>query len=84
MLHRVTLSVAVVHGARDRLLPCEHGSRLHRAAGGPVNLHIVAGMGHGVRDSGWPPVVDAARWVMEVRRGATAAVAATPAASASG
>lgn len=75
LLGRVTLPVAVVHGKADRLLSSEHGTRLHRSAGGPVRLDIVAGMGHGVRDSGWPSVVGAAEWVTAARPPTAAALA---------
>lgn len=79
MLRRVSVPVAVVHGAKDRLLSPDHGNRLHRSAGGLSRLDIVADMGHGVRDSGWPWVVESAQWVtgtLEV--GEPAAVPARP------
>lgn len=68
MLRRVNLRVAVVHGAKDRLLSSAHGSRLHRSAGGPAILDIVADMGHGVRNCGWPQVVRGAQWVLGAER----------------
>jgi pimeloyl-ACP methyl ester carboxylesterase len=43
---QVSAPLLIVHGDRDRLLPVEQARGLYRAAGGPKELWIEAGMGH--------------------------------------
>lgn len=68
MLPRIPLPVAVVHGVGDRMLAASHGVRLHRAAGGPVRLDLVEGMGHGLDDAGVAAAADAVDWVLGAAR----------------
>lgn len=64
MMRRVAVPVAVVHGARDRLLAPAHGRRLHQAAGGEAQLEVVVGMGHGLDEASRRAVVGAVEWVL--------------------
>jgi alpha-beta hydrolase superfamily lysophospholipase len=64
-LTRVRLPVAVVHGARDRLIAPRQSERLHASAAGPSRLEIVESMGHGLDDRGLESVVRSLRWIVE-------------------
>jgi len=68
LLRRVDMPLAVVHGAKDRLLAKEHGRRLQASAAGPCRLEIVEGMGHGIGVSSLPATVDAVGWVLNSLR----------------
>jgi len=64
VMARVHVPVAVIHGRDDRLLATAHGVSLERAAGGPVQLDLVVGMGHGLGDACEPAAVAAVEWVL--------------------
>jgi pimeloyl-ACP methyl ester carboxylesterase len=65
MMRRVSVPVAVIHGANDRLLSFAHGESLHHSAGGPSQLDLVVGMGHGLGDGSQTAAVAAVQWVLE-------------------
>ena len=45
-LPKVDAPVLIAHGTEDRVIPVEHGYRLHEVANGPKDLLIVEGVGH--------------------------------------
>lgn len=61
---RVSVPLAVVHGAQDRFIPLAEGRVLARAAGGPCRLVVVPGMGHAFEPLALDAIADALEWVM--------------------
>ena len=45
-LPKVAVPLLVIHGEADDLIPVEHGRRVAAAAGGPVELVLLPGVGH--------------------------------------
>ena len=65
----VLLSVALVHGRRDRLIRAGEARLLFDGAAEPRRLDVVARMGHGIDDAAREAVVGAIDWVMDVPSG---------------
>lgn len=61
---RVSVPLAVVHGAQDRFIPLAEGRVLAGAAGGPCRLVVVPGMGHAFEPLALDAIADALEWVM--------------------
>jgi pimeloyl-ACP methyl ester carboxylesterase len=61
---RVSVPLAVVHGAQDRFITPAEGRVLARAAGGPCRLVVVPGMGHAFEPLALDAIADALEWVM--------------------
>jgi pimeloyl-ACP methyl ester carboxylesterase len=61
---RVSVPLAVVHGAQDRFIPPAEGRVLAGAAGGPCRLVVVPGMGHAFEPLALDAIADALEWVM--------------------
>jgi pimeloyl-ACP methyl ester carboxylesterase len=57
-LAKLTLPTLVIHGARDPLVPVEHGKDTAEAVPG-AELLIIEGMGHHLPREAWPPIVAA-------------------------
>lgn len=64
--------LAVVHGADDRMVPATEAGRLAGAAGGPVRLDIVEGMGHAFHPMSIPAILGSVGWALGHRDAASA------------
>lgn len=65
LVSRLRLPLAIVHGLDDRMIPARAAVDLAAAAGGPVKLSLVPGMGHAFDPSGFDAVVESVGWVVD-------------------
>lgn len=63
--------LAVVHGRADRMVGVRAARELHAAAGGPVRLDLVAGMGHAYTAAARPAIGAAVQWALGARQSST-------------
>lgn len=64
LAERLTVPLAVVHGARDRFIPVAEARVLAHAAGGPCSLTVVPGMGHAFDPLALPAIAAGVEWVL--------------------
>ncbi|HEX7095476.1 MAG TPA: alpha/beta fold hydrolase [Acidimicrobiales bacterium] len=66
LVRRITVPLAIVHGAADRFIRVNEARELARAAGARSKLLVVPGMGHAYDRYAVPAIAEAVEWVLSL------------------
>jgi alpha-beta hydrolase superfamily lysophospholipase len=61
---RIHAPLAIIHGARDRMIVAKDAAEIYAAKAEPRRLEIVPGMGHAYDKIGTPVIENAVEWVL--------------------